>query len=228
MNSLWDIFKSSIYKACESLPPASKSSDPDWVTDELHNLSKKKQKAWVSLKNAPLQDNSCPLEYNHLKKLTRVAAEKARNSWWSARAAEAERRAQIAEQQGRGGSLIKDLRLLHKKFSKPASFTLVAEDGTILQSDRDKLNRWVEHFAEVVNCQVNTAVVPIDDLPVVSSLSNTSSSLSDTDMSAPLSEEEIITAISELNSGKAPGLDGISLEMLSLGEDATIYWLNLF
>ncbi|MDA8001968.1 MAG: reverse transcriptase domain-containing protein [Alphaproteobacteria bacterium] len=226
MNSLWDIFKSSIYKACESLPPAPKSSDPDWVTDEVRNLSKKKQKAWVSLKNAPLQDNSCLSEYNRLKKLTRVAAEKARNSWWSARAAEAERRAQIAEQQGRGGSLIKDLRLLQKKFSKPASSTLVAEDGTILQTDRDKLNRWVEHFAEVVNCQVNTAVVPIDDLPVVSSLSNTSSSLSDTDLSAPLSEEEIITAISELSSGKAPGLDGISLEMLSLGEDATIYWLK--
>ena len=74
---------------------------------------------------------------------------------------------------------------MQKKFSKPASSTLVAEDGTILQSDRDKLNRWVEHFAEVVNCQVNTAVVPIDDLPVVSSLSNTSSSLSDTDLSAP-------------------------------------------
>ena len=83
----------------------------------------------------------------------------------------------------------------------------------------------MKHFEEVVNCQVNTAVVPIDDLPVVSSLSNMSP-LSDTDLSAPLSEEEIITAISELSSGKVPGLDGISLEMLSLGEDANIYWLK--
>ena len=45
--------------------------------------------------------------------------------------AEAECRAQIAEQQGRGGSLIKDLRLSQKMFSKPASSTLVVEDGTI-------------------------------------------------------------------------------------------------
>ena len=100
MNSLWGILKSSIYKACESLPPAPKSSDPDWVTDEVRNLSKKKQKAWVSLKKAPLQDNSCQSEYNSLKMLTRVAAENARNSWWSTHAAEAQRRAQIAEQQG--------------------------------------------------------------------------------------------------------------------------------
>ena len=46
--------------------------------------------------------------------------------------------------------------------------------------------------------------------------------MSDEDISAPLSEEEIVTAISELRSGKAPGLDGIFLEMLSLGGGETI------
>ena len=104
---------------------------------------------------------------------------------------------------------------------------MVAEDGTSLQSDRDKLNHWAEHFEEVVNCQVNADVIPFDDLPIVSSppiLSDTP--LSDDDLSVPLSEEEIITAISELRSGKAPGVDGISLEMLSLGEDASIHWLK--
>ena len=39
---------------------------------------------------------------------------------------------------------------------------------------------------------------------------------SDHNLSSPLSEE-IITAISELKAGKAPGPDGVSLEMLSLG-----------
>ena len=228
VNSLWDTFKSSIHKACESLPPSPRTNDPDWITDEVHNLSKKKQEAWIRLKNAPLQDTThLQSEYNHLKKLTKVAAEKAQNSWWSERAAEAEHWATVAEQQGRGCSLIKDLRLLQKKFSKPASSTLVAKDGTSVQSDRDKLNRWAEHFEEVVNCQVNVDIVPIDVLPIVSSPSITSdTSLSDDDLSAPLSEEEIITAISELRSGKAPGLDGISLEMLSLGEDASIHWLK--
>ena len=96
-----------------------------------------------------------------------------------------------------------------------------------LQSDRDKLNRWAEHFEEVVNCQVNIDVVPTDDLPVISPTSTSlDSPLSDTDLSAPISEEEIRTAISELRSGKAPGLDGISLEMLSLGGEETTHWLK--
>ena len=50
--------------------------------------------------------------------------------------------------------------------------------------------------------------------------------MSDEDISAPLSEEEIVTTISELRSGKAPGLDGISLEMLGLGGGETIHWLK--
>ena len=77
----------------------------------------------------------------------------------SEHAAEAECRALIAEQQGRGGSLRRDLHLLKQKFSKPASSTQVASEGTTLQSDGDKLNRWAEYFKEVVNCQVNADVV---------------------------------------------------------------------
>ena len=91
MNAHWDSFKSSIQKACESRPPAPRISDSDWITDEVRNLSRKKKEAWVHLRNAPPQDISrLKTEYNHLKKLTKVSAEKARNSWWSESAAEAE------------------------------------------------------------------------------------------------------------------------------------------
>ena len=59
-----------------------------------------------------------------------------------------------------------------------------------------------------MNCQVDIDVVPCEDLPVVSPLFVSSdTSISDEDISAPLSEEEIVTAISELKSGKAPGMD---------------------
>ena len=210
INAHWDSFKSSIQKACESRPPAPKISDPDWITDEVRNLSRKKKEAWAHLRNAPPQDIShLKTEYSHLKKLTKVSAEKARSSWWSESAAEAERQALAVEQQGKGGSLIRGF-VLQKKFSKPASSALVAKDGKTLQSSRDKLNRWAEHFTqEVVNCQVDIDVIPIEDLPVNtlhSTLSDTT--LSDHDLSFPLSEKRSsCTAISELRSGKASGLE---------------------
>ena len=37
----------SILKVCESLPPAPKVSDLDWITGEVLNLSRKKQETWV-------------------------------------------------------------------------------------------------------------------------------------------------------------------------------------
>ena len=119
------------------------------------------------------------------------------------------------------------MHLLKKKFSKPAFSALIIKDGITLQSDGDKLNRWTEHFDEVMNCQVDVDVVPYEDLPVVyPSFVSSDTSMSDEDIFAPLSEEEIVTAISELRSGKAPGMDGISLEMLSLGGGETIRWLK--
>lgn len=68
INAQWDSFKTSIQKACKSLPPAPRSSDPDWITNEVRNLSRKKKEAWVHLKNAPPQViTRHKMEYDHLK-----------------------------------------------------------------------------------------------------------------------------------------------------------------
>ena len=79
----------------------------------------------------------------------------------------AEHRAWIAEQTGRGGSLIKELRLLKSHFCKPASSTLCAKDGTPLSNSTDKLNHWAQHFEEVVNYSVEVDNISAISLPSV-------------------------------------------------------------
>ena len=61
--------------------------------------------------------------------------------------------------------MIGDLHLLKKKFSKPASSALVAKDGITLQSDGDKLNRWAEHFEEVMNFRLILMSFPVKISP---------------------------------------------------------------
>ena len=81
----------------------------------------------------------------------------------------------------------------------------------------------------MISCQIDIDiyVIPCEDFPIVSpSFAPSDTSMSDEDISAPISEEEIVTAISELRSRKAPGLDEISLEMLSLGGGEAIRWLK--
>ena len=85
--------------------------------------------------------------------------------------------------------MIGDLCFSKKKLSKPASSALVAKDGITLPSDGDKLNRWAEHFEEVMNCQVDINVIPGEDLTAVSpSFVLSDTSMSDEDISAPHSE----------------------------------------
>ena len=164
---VWLAFKDAIHEAHRSLPKLPRKQEADWVSDELRNLSQKKD-AWLRLRD--VGKHSCTadlkLEYQRLCKLTKIAAEKARKAWWSARAVEAERRAWVVEQSGHGGSLIKELRLLRSHSSKPSAASLSAKDGSDLTRDVDKLHLWAEHFAEV-NCGVNVNEATLEALPVV-------------------------------------------------------------
>lgn len=77
--------------------------------------------------------------------------------------------------------------LLRSRCSKPSAPLLSARDGSDLTRDVDKLHRWTEHFAEVVNCGVN--------FPHTEKGSNAPKIK---ELCANPSEEEIPVAISQL------------------------------
>ena len=194
---MWISFKNAVQVASDHLPPLPRRKEVDWITDEVRNLSKKKKSAWLHLRDLTNKDSdqyeTALAEYRRLRRLTNVAAEKARNAWWSARAVEAEKKAWIAQQHGRGGSLVKDLRLLKKKASKPSLSYLLAKDNTIVSSDTDKLQCWVEHFAEVSQSSSKDSQIGTDVLPdiVAATPSCRDNFADDNDLSQPITEEEI-------------------------------------
>ena len=131
---------------------------------------------------------------------------------------EAEKRVYVAEQSGCGGSLIKELRLLKNRFSKPSSSALSASDGSLLTTISSKLQRWAEHVASIANCGVGVNQASLINLPVLPLPPLHPPVPPDTDnLCTPLSEEEISAAISQLRGGRVPGLDGITAEIIKLG-----------
>ena len=46
------------------------------------------------------------------------------------------------------------------------------------------------------------------------------------ELGTPLTEEEIMVAVSQLRSGKASGEDGITAEVLRLGGESVVQWLK--
>ena len=102
--------------------------ESDWTTDEMRENSEKKARAWVRLKKFP-NDPNLKVEYQRLKALAKKTAESARNVWWESKAEEAERMYEKAVKQGRGGSLLKELRLLQRSQGSSSNTVLRAADG---------------------------------------------------------------------------------------------------
>ena len=119
-----------------------------------------------------------------------------------------------------------ELRLLRNRFAKPSSSNLTALDGSPLTNDTAKLARWAEHFSSVVNCGVKVSEASLENLPVISPSVHPGEPPDLDDLCAPLSEEEICTAISQLKNGRAPGMDGITAEMIKLGGAESVRWFK--
>ena len=84
----------------------------------------------------------------------------------------------------------------------------------LLTVESSKLERWVEHFASIMS---DYSEASIEDLAVISQSIHPLDSAEHDNLCVPLSKEEISTAISQLGSGQAPGMDGITVEMIIWG-----------
>ena len=115
----------------------------------------------------------------------------------------------VAEQNDHRGSLIRELRLLLNHVSKPAAHSFLANNGVNrLTSMSHKLDRIVEHFSNMLNCEK-----PVDN-DILFQIPHASSSPEAEALSEPLTVAEIIRALQLLRKGKVSGEDGISVELV--------------
>ena len=166
------------------------------------------------------------MRYQHLKAQSRKIADEAREAWWEAKAEEAEKLHEAAVRHGRGGSLLKDLRLIQWGQKLGSSTALLAKDGRLkLSSTVEKLERWCQHFEEV--CDVSTEVLErvLDTIPEARP-QGAGGDNGDESLCCEPREDEIRAAIKLLKNGKAPGVDKITAELLKLGEERVVQWLT--
>ena len=171
-----------------------------------------------------------------LKSLTWKAAEMARNAWWENKAEEAEKKYEMSVKSGRGGSLLKDLRILQRSQTSKTNLILRAANGSDkMVSVEDKLERWRQHFEQVTNVPTEIAETSLNMACSRSCQGEDDDSSSwpgteeqDEDLALEPSQEEISIreAINQLKQNKAPGVDEITAEMLKLGGEPVVQWLT--
>ena len=110
-----------------------------------------------------------------------------------------------AEQAAARGQISKVYKVA-KRLCNPTSrqtAPIKSKDGTLLTTESEQANRWVQHFCEVLN----------QDGPPTPAAPTPPQEQLDINCDPP-TEEEILTAIKKTRNGKAPGIDGIQAEML--------------
>ncbi|XP_019619862.1 PREDICTED: uncharacterized protein LOC109466573 [Branchiostoma belcheri] len=122
--------------------------------------------------------------------------------------------AETAARTGNQGTLYKTLRTLSGKVTPPTA-CVKALDGSDLDTPEQQLDRWREHFCNLLNRP------PPPPSPQLESLVAEASE--DDSISAdPPTQEEVLEAIGKLKPGRAAGVDGIPPELLLKGGPATV------
>ena len=217
---LWGELKKAVIAARQVFVFPSDKPESDWTTDEMREISEKKARAWMRLKKFP-NDPNLKVEYQRLKALAKKTAESARNAWWESKAEEAVRMYEKAVKQGRGGSLLKELRLLQRSQGSSSNTVLRAADGKgRITSTKEKLERWRQHFEQVTNVVSEVTEATLSMIPVC--VYGEDLEVSDEVLIQEPSEDEVREAILQLKNNKAPGVDGITAELLKLGGEAIV------
>ncbi|CAF4160208.1 unnamed protein product [Rotaria sordida] len=95
------------------------------------------------------------------------------------------------------------------------------KEGNILNNSRDRMVRWKEHFSELLNVHSN-----IDQSILQNITPSTIPVMEQIRQDKLPSLNEVKEAINKMKSGKAPGIDSISVDLLKVGGEPIAIWLH--
>ena len=103
---------------------------------------------------------------------------------------------------------------------KGGSVKVKNKEGVLLNGSRMVKERWKEYFEELMNEKSR-------EVAVVSCMGMERGGGGGLRVQGPMTRREVKRAIKRLKTGKAPGMDGITAEMLKYGGEAVIDWMHL-
>ena len=203
---MWEVIRGSMVDAAEITLGWETRNQPDWFKEKCSLL-----KELIHRRNLLFQRwlrsgrNSDRQRYVLQRREVTKAVKKAKNDWLQEKASEVE---VVMLFGGTQRSMWKSLRELQRGrvgLRPVRTRTIKKVNGDPCESVEESVNRWQEHFCQVLNVQsryMEDTVASVQLMTVREELS------------MPPSEDEILAAMSSLKVGKAGGKNGVLPEML--------------
>ncbi|CAH1233287.1 Hypp666 [Branchiostoma lanceolatum] len=206
----WSRFKEAVTKAARTVLGPKTRHHQDWFDENdehVQALLDEKRKAYIDWQNHP----NCESRHDRYKSYkARVQKElrTMRDKWWEQKAEEMQQYTETNNSKMLFGAI---KTIYGPTRSKTAPLT--SADGSTVIKDKEGIReRWKEHFSKLLNRPSTVDQTVLEQIPQRTVRE---------DLDLPPSEEEVRTAIKQMNSGKAPGREGIPAELYkSLGTEA--------
>jgi len=206
VEEMWKRLKTEIYETALETLGTSERKIPDWFAEneeEIRQLLSRKNSAYA----ATLAGRTTRRLHSSFRESRRILQRRLRelkDEWWRNKASELQEYADRKDYK----NFYAGLREVYGPYVPQSVPVFSADGGTLFSEAEDISYRWREYYDSLLNCESNVDPSALDELP--------QQPIHDVLVPQP-QLEEVICAIAGLQSGKAPGKDGIAPEVLKFG-----------
>ena len=206
VDSLWNRIITKIHNSALECLGTMKRRSKDWFDDSndtIRQLLLDKNKAHDAYLSNP-SSISTKKKWQEKRAETQRALRQLQNDWWMAKAREIQ---QYADD-NRTHDFYDAIKCVYGPTRNPTT-PVRSSDGNFLIKDKQGiLDRWAEHFRDLLNTVNDTDFSIIDELPMFPQIP---------ELDAPPSQAEIERAVKQLKNLKATGPDGVPAEIFKYG-----------
>lgn len=206
----WERIKNTLTDTAEEVLGFRNTRRKEWMSTNTWECIEQRRELKLKLNNWRTRNQKVELQaaYHAKDREVKKNAKADRKKWVADLAESAETAARERNMKG-----LYDItrKLARKKFKQ--NRPIKSKQGDVITNDEAKLNRWREHFMEVLNRE---DVEKDGQVAYVNEDGET-----DGINTEPPSRKEIKEAIRQMRNGKAPGVDNIAPELLTVDPDMT-------
>lgn len=217
INEKWTSLSSKLHEAATNAIGYRGKLHQDWFdanSEEIHKLLDELHKSHKATLDNPTS-TVLKSRWQALRKEAQSTMRALQNEWWTAKAAEIQRYADLSDMHNFYNAV--------KTTYGPKSLAVTplrSADGTTLLKDQSLIvQRWAKHFEVLLNQPSPTDPTMLQELPNLPTLQA---------LDSPPTFTEILKALRSLKNNKAPGPDNIPAEILKQGGYLSTRALHLF